>query len=224
MSSIQIKDLVVGYDHQPAASVGTFTVSKGEYVCIVGENGSGKTTFMKTLLGLLKPVSGTVEFNGICPDEIGWLSQQTAVQKNFPASVREVVLSGFAGKLGYRFFYTKQEKQQAENNMKLTGCIAYQDQCFRELSGGQAQRALLARALCAADGYLLMDEPMAGLDPQAQNTFYQCIEALHEKGMTILMITHDHRSLQYADQVLSFAQEVKIMAAHEYLKKVKNVG
>ena len=224
MSSIEIKNLVVGYDHQQTAAVGSFIISKGDYVCIVGENGSGKTTFMKTILGLLKPVSGTVQFNGIRSKEIGWLSQQTAVQKNFPASVKEVVLSGFAGKLAYRFFYTKQEKQQAENNMKLTGCIAYQDQCFRELSGGQAQRAILARALGAADGYLLMDEPMAGLDPQAQSTFYQCIEELHKKGMTILMITHDHRSLAYADQVISFAQDVKIMAAHEYLMRVKNVG
>lgn len=218
MSTIEIEDLTVGYERQPAAHPGSFSIQEGEYVCIVGENGSGKSTFLKTMLGLLKPISGNIVFHGVQKNQIGWLSQQTAVQKDFPASVHEVVLSGFAGRLHHRFFYTEQERRQAQAYMELTGCIDYQKKCFRELSGGQTQRTLLARALCAAKNFLLMDEPMTGLDPQAQASFYELIEKLHQKGMTILMITHDERALKYADQVIWFGDSVQKMTVHEYKK------
>jgi zinc transport system ATP-binding protein len=224
MNLIEGRDLVIGYGRQPIAAPGSFAIRKGEYICMIGENGAGKTTFLRTMLGLLKLVAGTVVFHGMQKEEIGWVSQQSPAQKDFPASVEEVVLSGFAGRLSHRFFYSSEEKKKAAEYMTLTGCLNCRERSFRQLSGGQRQRAMLARALCAAKEILLMDEPTAGLDPGAQNAFYDVIDELHEKGMTIVMITHDLSCLSKADRVIHFGSDVSFLSKEEYLRSSMNVS
>ena len=208
-------------------------VRAGECLAVIGGSGSGKTTLTRVLLGFESADGGSVEYCGepVRGDVAHSLRLQSGLvfQSPFDSLDPRWRIGRSIGEPLRMHHPDWPRERVAERVTEVLEMVSLDPGTFAnrfpvDLSGGQAQRALLARALCAADGYLLMDEPMAGLDPQAQNTFYQCIEELHEKGMTILMITHDHRSLQYADQVLSFAQEVKIRAAHEYLKKVKNVG
>ena len=149
-------------------------VNPGDYMCIVGENGSGKSTLMKGLLGLIKPSGGTLTVSEeLKRTGIGYLPQQTAAQKDFPATVYEVVLSGCLNRRGFLPFYTKKEKEIAERNMEKLGITALKRRCYRELSGGQQQRALIARALCAASSLLILDEPITGLDPAAIQEFYK---------------------------------------------------
>jgi zinc transport system ATP-binding protein len=179
-------------------------VNAGDYLCIVGENGSGKSTLMKTMLRLKTPMSGQVTSgDGLMPREIGYLPQQTLVQKDFPASVREVVRSGCLNRRGLRPFYNKAEKRTAEENMEKLGIAAIAKRCYRELSGGQQQRALLARALCAARKMLMLDEPAAGLDPKAAADMYELIAGLNGGGVTVVAISHDMAaSLKYASHIL----------------------
>ena len=125
---------------------------------MVGENGSGKSTLMKSLLGLLPPLVGTIDCPAQRAGAIGYLPQQTSAQRDFPATVSEVVLSGFANKRGLHFFYSAAEKSAALMNMGKLGVLELQNRCYRELSGGQQQRVLLARALCAANDLLILDE------------------------------------------------------------------
>ena len=168
-----------------------FSVQAGDYLYIVGENGSGKSTLMKAILGLKSPMAGTITTgDGLQPDEIGYLPQQTAVQRDFPASVLEIVRSGCLNHSGFRPFYTKQEKQLALDNMERLGITHLAKRCYRELSGGQQQRVLLARALGATQKMLVLDEPVAGLDPKAQLELYELIAQLNRKdGITILMVS-----------------------------------
>lgn len=193
MALLTVRNLTVGYDTRPVLDQIHFTVEPGNYLCIVGENGSGKTTLMKTILGLLPPLAGEVLFeDGLSAREIGYLPQQTVVQKDFPASVKEVVLSGFQGKCGLRPFYLPEEKAFALTAMEKMGVLPLADRCFRQLSGGQRQRVLLARAFCAAQTLLLLDEPVSGLDPQATADMYRQIAKLNQKdGAAVMMITHD---------------------------------
>jgi zinc transport system ATP-binding protein len=204
MAQLTCRDLALGYDGKTVVSGLSFSVNAGDYLCIVGENGSGKSTLIKTILRLKAPISGQVlTGDGLRPDEIGYLPQQTAAQKDFPASVREVVRSGCLNRRGLRPFYSKAEKKMAEDMMEELGIAALAKQCFRELSGGQQQRALLARALCAAGKVLLLDEPAAGLDPKAASDMYGLIGALNRGGTTIIMISHDMAaSLRYASHIL----------------------
>ena len=166
MALITVQDLSLGYESRVIVKNLNFTVSSGDYLCIVGKNGSGKSTLMKTLLHLQEPVSGQIlTGDGLTNSEIGYLPQQTAVQKDFPASVREIVLSGCLGRNGLRPFYSREAKRTASENMERMGILSLADRCYRELSGGQQQRVLLARALCATTKILLLDEPVSGLDP-----------------------------------------------------------
>ena len=219
MALLTIKNLSVGYDGQPVVSDLNFTVNAGDYLCIVGENGSGKTTLMKTLLGLREPLSGQIIYgDGLKRNEIGYLPQQTIVQKDFPASVREIVLSGFQGQIGLRPFYKASEKQQAEENMRRMGIAAYAEHCYRELSGGQQQRVLLARALCATRKILLLDEPVSGLDPKVTEEMYNLIQSLNNDGITIIMISHDlTAAAQYASHILHIGSDVFFGAKDEWL-------
>ena len=179
MSMIKCKDLVLGYDGKPAAENISFTVESGDYLFVLGENGSGKSTLMKALLGLHPPISGTITFgDGLRRGEIGYLPQQTNVQRDFPASVKEVVLSGCAARNGMRPFYSASLKRRAEEKLRLMGISHLDDRSYRELSGGQQQRVLLARALSAADKALLLDEPVTGLDPNAAEEMYAEIKRL----------------------------------------------
>ena len=190
MSLISCDNLSLGYDGKEILHGLSFMVDQGEYLCIVGENGSGKSTLMRTILGLQSPLSGAVHTgDGLRPNEIGYLPQQTVVQKDFPASVWEIVLSGCQSKCGLRPFYRKEDKVMAQKMLEKLGLTALKKRCYRELSGGQQQRVLLARALCATRSLLLLDEPVSGLDPMVTAELYQIIQGLNrEDGITIIMI------------------------------------
>lgn len=208
MALLTCNGLSLGYDGKSVAQDVTFCVERGDYLCIVGENGSGKSTLMKTLLGLIPPLSGTITMGeGLKPGSIGYLPQQTPVQRDFPACVREVVLSGCLGRGRYSPFYTKAQKQRADNAMQKLEITHLKNRCYRELSGGQQQRVLLSRALCAADQMLLLDEPASGLDPQITEEMYALIEQLNKNGMTIIMISHDiAAALRYTTHILHVSQ------------------
>jgi len=220
MSYITTDHLEVGYENRSILQPLSFQVNKGDYLCIVGENGAGKSTLMKTILGLLHPVSGTItRSDGLMASEIGYLPQQTLVQKDFPASVREIVLSGCQNRCGLRPFYNREEKNLAEESMKLMDITPLADRCYRELSGGQQQRVLLARALCATRKILLLDEPVSGLDPKVTAEMYELISRLNQEGITIIMISHDiAASLRYATHILHIGRKVFYGTREEYLK------
>ena len=205
MALIQCKNVSLAYDGTVVAEQIDFSVRRGEYLCIVGENGSGKSTLVKGLLGLMNPISGTIEYgDGLTRQDIGYVPQQTNVQRDFPASVREVVLSGTIGRGGRSLFYTPEQKKTAARAMERLGIRNLEKCCFRELSGGQQQRVRLARALCAAGQLLLLDEPTTGLDPMVSGDFYGLIEELNrQNGITVIMVSHDMGpSLRSATHVL----------------------
>ena len=220
MALITAHDLSLGYDSRAIAEDLDFTVEAGDYLCIVGENGSGKTTLMKTLLHLQEPVSGQIlTGDGLKKNEIGYLPQQTVVQKDFPASVREIVLSGCQGRCGLRPFYSREEKRLAEQNMARMGIVPLAGRCYRELSGGQQQRVLLARALCAAGKILLLDEPVSGLDPKVTAEMYALIADLNKDGITIIMISHDiAAAVRYASHILHIGESVFYGTRDAYLE------
>ena len=220
MALLTIQNLSLGYDSHAIVENLNFSVNTGDYLCIVGENGSGKTTLMKTLLHLLEPVSGQILIGDrLKKNEIGYLPQQTIVQKDFPASVREIVLSGCQGRCGLRPFYNKNEKQLAEDNMERMGISALRNRCYRELSGGQQQRVLLARALCATRKVLLLDEPVSGLDPKATAEMYSLIADLNHEGITIIMISHDiAAAVRYASHILHIGTTVFYGTRDEYME------
>lgn len=220
MSQLICKDLSLGYDGKAIVKGLNFSVDAGTYLCVVGENGSGKSTLMRTLLGLQLPLHGEIiTDDGLRPNEIGYLPQQTAAQKDFPASVWEVVLSGCQSGCGLRPFYNRAEKQLAAENMKKMGIEALAKRCYRELSGGQQQRVLLARALCATRRMLLLDEPVAGLDPKATAEMYRTIAALNREGITIIMISHDlSAAIAYASHVLHIGKTLFFGSKQEYLQ------
>ena len=205
MAQITTKNLTLAYDGREVVSDLNTTVNKGSYLCIIGENGSGKSTLIKALLGLMNPKNGCVEYgDGLCKNQIGYLPQQTVTQKDFPASVEEIVLSGCDGKTGFLPFYTKKHKAQANENMKTLGIYDIRKKSYNELSGGQQQRVLLARALCATDKILILDEPVAGLDPLITAEFYEILHNLNcVRDITIVMVSHDVSCVKlYASHVL----------------------
>jgi zinc transport system ATP-binding protein len=181
-----------------------FSIEESDYICIAGENGAGKSTLIKGLLGLIKPVSGSFEAAKELSGGTGYLPQQTAAQKNFPAGVEEVVLSGFIGKKKIIPFYTPNDKKTAFLNMQKLGIADLANRCFGELSGGQQRRALLARALCATENLLVLDEPAAGLDPPAAQELYTILEKINrEMKITIIMVSHDIVSaVKYSNKIL----------------------
>ena len=221
MPQIKCDNLTLGYGSQEILSGLSFEVNAGDYLCIVGENGSGKTTLMKTLLGLTKPLSGSIEFSdGVTARKIGYLPQQTDVQRDFPASVREIVLSGCLGHDGFKPFYTKADKALAQRSMERMNITNLSRRCYRELSGGQQQRVLLARALCATEDLLLLDEPVAGLDPKVTAEMYELIESLNKNdGVTIIMISHDiDKALLYASHILHIGHNIFFGPRQDYLE------
>ena len=221
MAQLSCQNLTVGYDGRTVLQGLNFEVNPGDYLCIVGENGSGKSTLMKTILGLQAPISGRIlTGDGLRKNEIGYLPQQTQAQKDFPASVREIVLSGCQGRCGSRPFYSKEEKRLAEENIGKMGIGSLTKRCYRELSGGQQQRVLLARALCATRKMLLLDEPVSGLDPRVTAEMYGLIETLNrEEGITVMMISHDiSAALKYASHILHIGDSVFFGTRADYLQ------
>ncbi|MBR3306148.1 MAG: ABC transporter ATP-binding protein [Lachnospiraceae bacterium] len=220
MSLLTVKNLSVGYDSHVILKDLSFKVEAGDYLCIIGENGSGKTTLMRTLLGLIPSLSGSISLDEeLTGGGIGYLPQKSSIQKDFPASVTEIVLSGFLGGMGRAFFYTKEQKTLALENLERMGIKELKDRSFSELSGGQQQRVMLARALCATKALLLMDEPVAGLDPDAQNSMYSVIQKLNKEGCAIIMISHDvDAAMRYADHILRTGPVPFFGTKEEYLK------
>lgn len=221
MSQLTCQNLRVSYDGKSVLQDLSFEIFAGDYLCIVGENGSGKSTLMKTILGLQPPISGRIlTGDGLRKNEIGYLPQQTVVQKDFPASVREIVLSGCQGRCGSRPFYNKEEKQLAEENIRKMQIDKLSKRCYRELSGGQQQRVLLARALCATQKMLLLDEPVSGLDPKVTAEMYRLIDELnHRDGITIIMISHDiAAAVKYASHILHIGNTIFFETKAEYLQ------
>ena len=208
MALLKCTDLTLGYAARTVVKDLSFEVNEGDYLCIVGDNGSGKTTLMKALLGLNPLISGSIVVGqGINRNEIGYLPQQTDLQRDFPASVREVVMSGFAGK-SRGFGYTKQMKTECAENLEKMGISHLARRSYRELSGGQQQRVLLARALCATEKLILLDEPVAGLDPHVTAEMYAVIERINrEDGVTVIMISHDiAAAMKYATHILDIGR------------------
>ena len=218
MPLLSFENIAIGYDNNPIVENLTFAIEKGDYLTILGENGAGKSTLLKTMLGLIKPLSGKIVFDAeVKKTDIGYLPQQTVVQRDFPASVWEIVISGCLGRNGLRPFYSKEDKALAEANIKRLGLEQLKKRCYRELSGGQQQRVLLARALCASDKILVLDEPVTGLDPKVTVQLYELIDSLNKEGITIIMISHDLQALKHANKVLHLGHQTFFGNKEDYL-------
>ncbi|MBQ8515765.1 MAG: metal ABC transporter ATP-binding protein [Ruminococcus sp.] len=219
---LSCENVTLGYEGTVVTQNLSFSVDSGSYLCIVGENGSGKSTLIKALLHLKAPVSGKITLgDGLKQKEIGYLPQQTIVQRDFPASVQEIVLSGCLNRCGLRPFYSRAEKKLAEKNMEKLRISELRNACYRFLSGGQQQRVLLARALCATQKMLLLDEPVTGLDPKAASEMYELVAKINrEDGITVIMVSHDiGAAVRYATHILHLGQEPLFFGTKEdYLK------
>ena len=223
MNIIEVKNLSAFYESRQVFENLEFSVQEGDYLCIIGENGSGKTTLMKTLLGFGIKHTGEIKFNGFTNREIGWLPQKNQHQKDFPASVKEVVMSGFAGGGFFGAFYGKRAKYTAQKNMELLGIVDIAENSFSELSGGQQQKVLLCRALCATKKVLLLDEPVTGLDKSSAEEMYSLIRKLNNSGIAIIMISHDvNRAVGEAKHILSLGNNSFFFGTYfEYAQYVK---
>ncbi|WP_409968536.1 metal ABC transporter ATP-binding protein [Bengtsoniella intestinalis] len=221
MAQISCNGLSLGYEGTLVIEGLDLQISQGDYLCILGENGAGKSTLMKAMLGLHPRTSGTVTLgDGVRAKDIGYLTQQSDIQRDFPASVAEIVRSGCQSRLGWRPFYNRQELAQVATAMERMGIAHLAKRCYRQLSGGQQQRVLLARALCATQKVLFLDEPVTGLDPEVSREFYQLLSTLHrQEGVTIVMISHDvEGALNGATHVLSIGQPSFYGTKADYLK------
>ncbi len=224
MAILTAKELAVGYERQPVLKDINFQIEEGDYFCIVGENGSGKTTLMKTILGLLPPVEGSIEVGqGLMKNQIGYLPQQSDVQRDFPATVYEIVLSGCQNSLK-GFFYSKAQKKMALENIEKMGISHLKNKCYRQLSGGQQQRVLLARALCATTKVLLLDEPVAGLDPNVTKEMYELIGQLNSQGLTVIMISHDLENVKKYATAIFDVNKLDVIKTSDEIQLSKEVG
>ena len=234
MSIINCENLTVSYEGKTIIDNLSFGIDRGDYLCIVGENGSGKTTLMKTLLGLKKPDGGSVRFEDGCDvcgnkqkdcrkdHKIGYLPQQTDFQKDFPASVWEIVLSGTLNEKKFKPFYTRADKKQAADALERMGIGDLKKTSYMNLSGGQQQRVLLARAICATEDILFLDEPVAGLDPKVTADMYTLISQLNEDGITIVMISHDIESaIEYSNRILHLGKDIRFFGTTKEYRKTE---
>lgn len=209
MPLISFQNVTLGYDGCPVIKNLSFQVNKGDYLCVLGANGSGKSTMMKALLGWVAPMSGKIRKDKMLKNTIGYLPQQSVSQADFPASVREVVLSGCQARHRFLMFYSGKDRERAAYNMKRLNISHLEGRSFRELSGGQKQRVLLARAVCAAEDLILLDEPVTGLDPVVTEELYGMIRQLNKEGMTVIMISHDpEHALADATHILHLGREM----------------
>lgn len=227
MALITLRDVTIAFEGVPAVEHVSYQVNRGDYMVLIGENGSGKSTLMRAMLGLVHPCAGTVRYgDGLKRNQIGYLPQQTAVQRDFPASVEEVVLSGCINQLGSRFFYGKNLQRKTHEKMALLDIENLSEKSYRTLSGGQQQRVLLARALCATDALLLLDEPVTGLDPGSTQELYGLIRRLNrEHGVSVVMVSHDlHGSMADANKVLVVDRGVSFCGSIEEYRRQRMEG
>lgn len=222
MELISFENLSLRYGNRVLFKDLNFSIYEGDYFCIAGENGSGKTTLMNAILGMKEPAEGKITISKDLKNGIGYLPQQKTAQKDFPASVYEVVISGFQKKRGFRPFYNNKEKEIADKNMKRLGILDIKKQCFSELSGGQQQRVLISRALCATDKIILLDEPVTGLDKETTEEMYKIINELNDEGVTIVMISHDaSATIRYASRVLHLGSKVFVGTNEDYKNYIR---
>jgi zinc transport system ATP-binding protein len=223
MNLIELKNVTLGYENHIVLKDIDMTIDDKDFICIVGPNGSGKSTLVKGILGLIKPKKGKVIYNNLKQNFIGYMPQETKVDSNFPASVYEIVLSGTLNSMGLRSFYTKKEKDMADKNLKLLGIDKLKNKNFCDLSGGQRQKVLLARSLCATSKLLILDEPSNNLDTKSKQDLYKTLKELNENhGITIIMITHDldHNNL-IGNKILSLREDkIFFGSTEEFVKKV----
>lgn len=225
LSLLKVCDLTLGYEGKRIVENLSFTVNSGDFLSIIGENGTGKTTLVKGILGLIGKLSGSIELSeGVTQSHIGYLSQKTLINKDFPASVWEIVMSGFLNSKRFGLFYTKEQKAEAAALMERVGITKLKNANFSELSGGQQQRVLLARALCATKKLILLDEPTTGLDPIASSDFYSLITELNKEGITVIMVSHDVTgAMRMSSHILYLGKEESFFGTtHQYLHS--NVG
>ena len=226
MAQLCCKNVGFAYGGETVLSGVNLSVNDGDYLCIVGENGSGKSTLMKGILGLKEPSEGEIVFgDGLKANEIGYLPQQTGIQRDFPASVGEVVLSGRISGMGHRLFYSRADREAASENLERMGIEELKDRCYMELSGGQQQRVLLARAMCATKKLLLLDEPVTGLDPNAANEMYNLIKLINLcDKISVIMVTHDvHEAVRYATHILHLGHGQLFFGSVEEYRKSDHV-
>jgi len=226
MAQLCCKNVGFAYGGETVLLGGNFSANAGDYLCIVGENGSGKSTLMKGILGLKEPSEGEIVFgDGLKANEIGYLPQQTGIQRDFPASVGEVVLSGRISGMGHRLFYSRADREAASENLERMGIEELKDRCYMELSGGQQQRVLLARAMCATKKLLLLDEPVTGLDPNAANEMYNLIKLINLcDKISVIMVTHDvHEAVRYATHILHLGHGQLFFGSVEEYRKSDHV-
>lgn len=226
MAQLCCKNVGFAYGGETVLSGVNFSVNAGDYLCIVGENGSGKSTLMKGILGLKEPSEGEIVFgDGLKANEIGYLPQQTGIQRDFPASVGEVVLSGRISGMGHRLFYSRADREAASENLERMGIEELKDRCYMELSGGQQQRVLLARAMYATKKLLLLDEPVTGLDPNAANEMYNLIKLINLcDKISVIMVTHDvHEAVRYATHILHLGHGQLFFGSVEEYRKSDHV-
>jgi len=223
MNLIELKNVTLGYENHIVLKDIDMTIDDKDFICIVGPNGSGKSTLVKGILGLIKPKKGKVIYNNLKQNFIGYMPQETKVDSNFPASVYEIVLSGTLNSMGLKSFYTKKEKDMADKNLKLLGIDKLKNKNFCDLSGGQRQKVLLARSLCATSKLLILDEPSNNLDTKSKQDLYKTLKELNENhGITIIMITHDldHNNL-IGNKILSLREDkIFFGSTEEFVKKV----
>lgn len=219
---LKCHNLTAGYDNFTAVENVSFSLETGDFLSIVGENGSGKSTLIKVFAGLVAPTYGSYSYTDVSAGQLGYMPQINEIQKNFPASVKEVVISGCLGRLGKKFFYTSGHKKLARENMEKLNITSIQNQSFQELSGGQRQRVLLARALCSAQKVLILDEPVTGLDPSATVELYSIISELNNKeNITVIMVTHDvHAALHYSSQILQLSKTTVFYGSPDEYEKL----
>ena len=217
-------NLSLGYENKPVIRNLNITIEDGDFICIVGPNGAGKSTFIKSLLGLIKPIKGKIIFEDIKPTFIGYMPQESKIDPNFPASVNEIVLSGSLNKKGFLSFYDKSDTLSCDKSLEILGIASLKDCSFNELSGGQRQKVLLARALVSTKRMLILDEPSNNLDTQSKKELYDTLKEINKNhGITILMVTHDldHGNL-LGNKILSLRDDVFFGNTEEFVRRVHN--
>lgn len=222
MAILTAKKVKIGFGENVVIKDASFSLDEGDFACVVGTNGSGKSTLIKAILGLIKPMSGTIEYGeGLTQTTIGYLPQETRPDANFPATVEEIVLSGCLGHMKMRPFYCHKEHEHVRESLRTLGIDELAKASFMKLSGGQKQKVLLARSLSATKKLLILDEPSNNLDYKSRKDFYKTLKKLNsEQGLTIIMITHDLDADDLiGNKVVAISDGVaKIAATAEYLE------
>lgn len=218
---LEVKNLTLGYEDKKVIENMSFSLEEGDFVIIVGKNGAGKSTLIKGILGLSKIYSGEILLgSGLTRNQVGYMPQEVNVDKSFPASVYEIVLSGRINRLGLKPFYSKDDKKRALEVLDILNINDIKSKSFQELSGGQRQKVLLARSLCATDKLLILDEPSNNLDSTSKGDFYNILENLNKNyNISIMMISHDNESINLGNRILKITDN-----GYEYYKRGCNYG